>query len=99
MSSKPKTVPQKFKLIVAIVRDTEGEIISKALLDQGYRVTLIASTGGFMRRGNATLLIGVEQSRVQGAVQLIHENSAPGVDPGLKRATIFVLAVDRFEQI
>ena len=99
MSSKAKPDTVENKLIVAIIRDTDGEAISKALLDQGYRVTLVASTGGFLRRGNATLLIGVEKSRVQDAIQLIRENSAPGIDPGLKRATVFVLAVDRFEQI
>ena len=99
MNSDIKTGSEESKLIVAIIRDTDGEAISKALLDQGYRVTVVASTGGLLRRGNATLLIGVEQSRVQDAIQLIRENSAPGIDPGLKRATIFVLAVDKFEQL
>jgi uncharacterized protein YaaQ len=87
------------KLIIAVVRDTDGETISKALLEDNYRVTVIASTGGFLRRGNATLLIGVEADRVQGAIQLIREQSAPSIDPGLKRATIFVMAVDQYEQI
>ncbi len=87
------------RLIIAILRNADGEEVLKALLDAGFRVTRIASTGGFMRRGNATMLIGAEKERVETAVQLIREHSAPAIDPGLKRATIFVLKVDQFEQI
>jgi uncharacterized protein YaaQ len=92
MSSEPR-------LVIAILRDADGEEVLKALLDANFRVTQIASTGGFMRRGNSTLLIGVEKGRVETAVQLIREHSAPAIDPGLKRATVFVLKVDQFEQI
>jgi uncharacterized protein YaaQ len=87
------------RLIIAILRDGDGEDMLKALLDANFRVTQIASTGGFMRRGTSTFLIGVEKARVETAVQLIHEHSAPAINPGLKRATVFVLKVDQFEQI
>ena len=87
------------RLIIAILRDANGEEVLKALLDAKFRVTQIASTGGFLRRGNSTLLIGAEKDRIKTAVQLIREHSAPAIDPGLKRATVFVLKVDQFEQI
>ncbi len=87
------------RLVIAILRNADGEEVLQALLDAGFRVTRIASTGGFMRRGNSTMLIGAEKGRVETAVQLIREHSAPAIDPGLKRATIFVLKVDQFEQI
>lgn len=87
------------RLIIAILRNADGEEVLQALLDAGFGVTRIASTGGFMRRGNSTMLIGAEKERVETAVQLIREHSAPAIDPGLKRATIFVLKVDQFEQI
>ena len=87
------------RLIIAILRNADGEEVLRALLDAGFRVTRIASTGGFMRRGNATMLIGAEKERVETAIQLIREHSAPAIDPGLKRATIFVLKVDQFEQM
>lgn len=87
------------RLIIAILRNADGEDVLKALLDANFRVTRIASTGGFMRRGNSTFLIGVEKEKVETAVQLIREHSAPAIDPGLKRATVFVLKVDQFEQI
>ena len=87
------------RLIIAVLRDAGGEDVLEALLDAKFRVTRIASTGGFMRRGTSTLLIGVEKERVQAAIQLIREHSAPAIDPGLKRATVFVLKVDQFEQL
>jgi uncharacterized protein YaaQ len=87
------------RLIIALLRDADGEEVLKALLNADYRVTRIASTGGFMRRGNSTLLIGVEKEQVEAAVQLIRGHSAPAIDPGLKRATVFVLKVDQFEQL
>lgn len=87
------------KLIIAIVHQTDGEVILHALTEAGFRVTRIASSGGFLRRGNATLLIGAQAEQVAPAVQIIREHSVPPVDPGLKRATVFVLKVDRYEQI
>ncbi len=74
------------RLIIALLRDADGEEVLGALLDANYRVTRIASTGGFMRRGNSTLLIGVEKEQVEAAVQLIRNHSAPAIDPGLKRS-------------
>ena len=87
------------RLIVAITQHTDGDKILQALTDADFRVTRIASTGGFLRRGNDTLLIGVKKERVDDAVQLIREHSAPAIDPGLKRASVFVLKVDQLEQI
>ena len=87
------------RLVIAILRDADGEEVLKVLLDEDFRVTRIASTGGFMRRGLSTFLIGVEKERVETAIHLIREYSAPAIDPGLKRATVFVLKVDKFEQI
>ncbi len=87
------------RLIIAILRDADGEEALQSLLGAGFRVTRIASTSGFMRRGNSTLLIGAEKEQVETAVQLIREYSVPAIDPGLKRATVFVLKVDQFEQL
>ncbi len=87
------------KLLIAILHHTDGDEIVQALVEQHYSVTRIASSGGFLRRGNATLLIGLQAEQVQAAMQLIREHTGPPVDPGLKRATVFVLNVDRFEQV
>jgi uncharacterized protein YaaQ len=87
------------KLIIAIVHHTDGEEILHALTEAGFRVTRIASSGGFLRRRNATLLVGAEAEQVPSAVQIIRDHSIPAVDPGLKRAAVFVMKVDRYEQL
>jgi uncharacterized protein YaaQ len=87
------------KLIVTIVHHTDGDDVLQALIDAGFGVTRIASSGGLLRRGSATFLIGAEAEKVPAAVQIIREHTAPPVDPGLKRATVFVLNVERHEQV
>lgn len=86
-------------LIICILQDSDKDKVSKALIEGEYRLTLLPSTGGYFRRGNATMLIGVEAKKVKPVIQLIRENCAESSEPGLKRATVFVLDVDRFEQI
>ncbi|NLY76753.1 MAG: hypothetical protein GX080_01530 [Tissierellia bacterium] len=61
------------KLIVAIMEDQlSGEVI-KGLTEEGRRATVLSSTGGLLRSGKATLLIGVEDEDVDPAVNTIRE--------------------------
>ena len=87
------------KLIVAILNDKDSEPVSHALTSNNFRVTRIASSGGFLRRGSSTLMIGVEAEKVDEAIQLIRENCLPPVESGLKRASLFVLNVAEFEKL
>jgi uncharacterized protein YaaQ len=87
------------KLIIAIIKDEDSDQVSQALIAAGFRVTRIASTGGFLRRGSTTLMVGVEDGKVDQAIQIIQDNCAPVVDPSQKRATLFVVKVDRFTQV
>ncbi len=87
------------KLIIAIIQEEDTTNVSQALLDAGFRVTKIASTGGFLRRGSATILIGVEDERLEEALDLIRSHCATPAEPALKRGTVFVLPVERFEQL
>lgn len=84
------------KLIIAILRDVDNEPVSRALTSSNFRVTLIGSTGGFLRHGSTTLLIGVEDEQLETALDTIRKNCTPASEPGAKRATIFVLKVDQF---
>jgi uncharacterized protein YaaQ len=86
------------KLILAIIRDRDDANVVQQLVERGYRVTRVASTGGFLRRGNVTLLIGTEAEQVQPALDLIRAACAPP-DPGQHRATVFVLNAAHFEQV
>ena len=59
------------KLIVAIVQDEDAGRLVSALMDKGFGVTKLATTGGFLRAGNTTLLLGGEDDRVKGALDVI----------------------------
>jgi uncharacterized protein YaaQ len=61
------------KLIVAVVQDKDSVRLVEALVEKGYRSTKLASTGGFLKSGNTTLLIGVEEKSVQPVVDIIKE--------------------------
>jgi len=87
------------KMIISILRDVDHDPVSRALTNAGYRVTMIASTGGFLRRGSTTLLIGLEDQEVEPALQVIRKHCTSTADPGQKRATIFVLPVDHAAHI
>ena len=87
------------KMILAIIRDHDNEPVSNALINSGFRVTRIASSGGFLRRGSSTLMIGVAEEKVDQAIQIIRDTTTITEDAGLKRATLFVLDVKEFNQI
>jgi len=87
------------QMMIAILDDQDAESVLRALVEQDFRATRIASTGAFLRRGNTTLLIGLEEDKVDRAVQIIRDHSAEPEEPGQRRATIFVLPVAKYEQI
>jgi uncharacterized protein YaaQ len=87
------------KMIVCILQDNDKDQVVGALNDEGFQVTVLPSTGGYFRRGNSTLMIGTEDDCVDQAVKIIKENSQHPEEPGLKRATVFVLKVDQHEQV
>ncbi|NLG97188.1 MAG: hypothetical protein GX491_07500 [Chloroflexi bacterium] len=84
------------KLIIAILRDIDHDAVSQGLTTAGFRVTMIASTGGFWRRGNTTLLIGCEDEQVEHAIELVRQNVSESAEPGTRHATIFVVKVDHY---
>lgn len=87
------------KLIMAIIKDEDNDKVSRKLTDEKYRVTFIASTGGFFRSGRSTLILGVEPNRVEHALEIIKESSTPSEKEGEKQATVFVLDVEGFSQL
>ena len=62
------------KLIVAVVQDKDSNDLSNALTKHNYRATKLASTGGFLRSGNTTFLIGVDDSSVSKVLDIIRDN-------------------------
>ena len=86
------------KLIIAIVKDSDALAVSDALVEQQFGVTRIASTGGFLRRGNVTLLSGVEAEAVEQVLHTIAENCREP-EPGQHKATVFLLPAEDFVQL
>jgi uncharacterized protein YaaQ len=62
------------KLVIAIVHNDDANALSNALRGSHYQTTLISTTGGFLREGNATFLIGVEADRLDDLLAVIKKN-------------------------
>ena len=84
------------KMIIAILHDVDNDPVSHALTSANFRVTTIASTGGFLRHGQTTLLIGTEDDLVESALKIIKQNCSLATDSEQKRGIIFVLKVDQY---
>ena len=63
------------KLIIAIVSNDDSHSLSNALTKENFVVTKLATTGGFLKIGNTTLLIGTEDALVEKAIDIIKEES------------------------
>ncbi len=62
------------KLVIAIVQDKDSHRLSSELVKQNVRATKLASTGGFLKAGNTTFFIGVEDERVDELLEIIQKN-------------------------
>ena len=85
------------KMIIVIVKDQDADALTQVLTEGAFRVTRVASTGGFLRSGVVTLLVGVDDSHVDQAIGLMRAKLGSG--RAQPRATRFVVAVERFEQV
>ena len=106
------------KFLIAIVQDYDCDRMLRTVTAYGYRATRISSTGGFLRTGNTTVLMGIEDDQVERCLGLIRQSCqartevkvdsaneyvewfAAGVhEVTVGGAVVFVLKVERFEQI
>lgn len=79
------------KLLLFVTEDAVADAAIDALVEQGFRVTRLASSGGFLRRGNTTILAGVEDTAVTKAQQTV-SSVAEG-------ALCIVLDLERYERM
>lgn len=63
------------KLVLAIVSNDDSAVVSAALTREGFSVTKLATTGGFLMAGNTTFLVGVEDEKVDTVIDLIKKQS------------------------
>ena len=92
------------KMIMCIVHHEDSETLTRVLNQAGYRVTRSATTGGFLRQGNVSLMIGVDETKVDDVLTLIRENTRTRsrrgwwARPGKHEegtATVFVLDMEQ----
>ena len=84
------------KLVLAIVNSDDSADVMRALTKEGIQVTKLATTGGFLMAGNTTFMIGTEEEKVDGILEIIRKyshkrtqampaNRAPSGPPGPPR--------------
>ena len=81
------------KLIFAIVQDEDADNLTDALIADGFRTTRIGSTGSFLRMGNTSFMIGVDDHQVAQVISIIRRICrrrkqmavpySPALEPGL----------------
>jgi len=62
------------KLILSIVNSDDARPLLEVLSREGQRATMVSTTGGFLRKGNSTILIGVEDAQMDAVLSIIKEN-------------------------
>ena len=95
------------KLIIAVVQNEDADGVVDALLDGDFRATRLASTGGFLRRGNTTLMIGADEDQVDHVLDLIRRNARTstvaqeesGAATPPAAATVFVLDLEEYQRL
>lgn len=63
------------KLVIAIVSDHDTHIVIDELVKENFHVTRLSTSGGFLKSGNSTLMIGVDADKVEQALKIIEINS------------------------
>ncbi len=63
------------KMIIAIINPDDSNAVTTALTKKGFSSTRLATTGGFLRAGNDTILVGADDDKVQTVIDMIKEES------------------------
>lgn len=91
------------RLVLAIVENAHAGNVQSALVEKKFRVTRINTAGGFLRKGNVTLLVGVPADQVDEVIEIIRAHTPkaerPDPDDPAVSTMLFVLPVARFARI
>ncbi|CAB1256441.1 signal transduction receptor, cyclic di-AMP binding [Ruminococcaceae bacterium BL-6] len=64
------------KLILAIVSSDDSSTVQSALTKKKFPVTRLATTGGFLKAGNTTFIVGVNDDKVDEVIAEISKHSS-----------------------
>ena len=94
------------KLIITVVQNKDADEVVDALVAAEFRATRFASTGGFLRRGNTTIMIGVQDHQVDQVLDIIREEARSRATPAetdeetqTAAATVFVLDLEEYQRL
>jgi uncharacterized protein YaaQ len=93
------------KLIITVVQNKDADEVVDALVSADFRATRFASTGGFLRRGNTTIMIGVQDQQVDQVLDIIRDEarnraaSDSDEDTQTAAATVFVLDLEEYQRL
>ncbi|MCY3784397.1 MAG: cyclic-di-AMP receptor [Chloroflexi bacterium] len=68
------------RMVLAVLPNDDANTVQAALVEDEFRVTRINTTGGFLRRGNVTLLVGVAEREVEAVIEHIRARVSAGSD-------------------
>ncbi len=63
------------KLIIAIINNDDSVYVQSTLSENGFYATKMATSGGFLKKGNTTFFIGTNDELVDKAVDLIKNHA------------------------
>ncbi len=86
------------KFILVVVSDAQARSVLESLVAHQFPVTRMSSSGGFLRRGSVSLLVGVNAEEVNSVLDVIRF-ACSEVPAEEHRATVFVLDAASFEQV
>ncbi len=92
------------KLVMAIIDDEFTNSVVKTLMTNKIRITKLSTSGGFLSKGNTTLLLGVDDEKVDSTIELIRSKCKPkqvknGNTEVTVGANLFVLPIDKYVRI
>ena len=68
------------KLIIAIVNNDDSSTVQSALTEGGFFVTKLATSGGFLKKGNTTFFVATNDDKVDSAIEIIKANAKKRVE-------------------
>ena len=83
------------KLIIAIIGNDDTEVTVEELNKAGFYVTKLASTGGFFKKGNTSLMIGTEEEKVNEVCNIIGKMAGKRKEPQLSQPYVCLLYTSR----